>query len=44
MKFLSYRDHPKGVTVVLDSRSGEDTNKSISLLQPLGRYIVYGEI
>ncbi|KAM7533585.1 hypothetical protein Aperf_G00000118602 [Anoplocephala perfoliata] len=36
------KEHPLGVTVVLDSRSGEDTNKSISLLQPLGRYIVYG--
>ncbi|VDK39640.1 unnamed protein product [Taenia asiatica] len=36
------KEHPTGVTVVLDSRSGEDTNKSLSLLQPLGRYIVYG--
>ncbi|VDM33404.1 unnamed protein product [Hydatigera taeniaeformis] len=36
------KEHPNGVTVVLDSRSGEDTNKSLSLLQPLGRYIVYG--
>ncbi|EUB61772.1 Synaptic vesicle membrane protein VAT-1-like protein [Echinococcus granulosus] len=36
------KEHPNGVTVVLDSRSGEDTNKSLGLLQPLGRYIVYG--
>uniref|UniRef100_A0A0X3QBY8 Enoyl reductase (ER) domain-containing protein n=1 Tax=Schistocephalus solidus TaxID=70667 RepID=A0A0X3QBY8_SCHSO len=36
------KEHPLGVTVVLDSRSGEDTNKGISLLQPLGRYVIYG--
>nr|VZI49877.1 unnamed protein product [Spirometra erinaceieuropaei] len=35
-------EHPQGVTVVLDSRSGEDTNKGISLLQPMGRYVIYG--
>ncbi|KAL7055326.1 hypothetical protein AAHC03_022767 [Spirometra sp. Aus1] len=36
------KEHPQGVTVVLDSRSGEDTNKGISLLQPMGRYVIYG--
>ncbi|VDO16672.1 unnamed protein product [Rodentolepis nana] len=36
------KENPLGITVVLDCRSGEDTSKSISLLQPLGRYIVYG--
>ncbi|KAM3175751.1 hypothetical protein ACTXT7_007898 [Hymenolepis weldensis] len=36
------KEHPLGITVVLDSRSGEDTNKSVCLLQPLGRYVVYG--
>uniref|UniRef100_A0A183SNP0 PKS_ER domain-containing protein n=1 Tax=Schistocephalus solidus TaxID=70667 RepID=A0A183SNP0_SCHSO len=38
------KEHPLGVTVVLDSRSGEDTNKGISLLQPLGRYVIYVDV
>uniref|UniRef100_A0A5K3ER25 PKS_ER domain-containing protein n=1 Tax=Mesocestoides corti TaxID=53468 RepID=A0A5K3ER25_MESCO len=36
------KEFPQGITVVLDSRSGEETNKVLSLLQPLGRYIIYG--
>ncbi|VDD74317.1 unnamed protein product [Mesocestoides corti] len=39
---LFLREFPQGITVVLDSRSGEETNKVLSLLQPLGRYIIYG--
>ena len=37
------RISPEGVDVVLDSLCGEDTNRGISLLKPLGRYILYGK-
>lgn len=33
---------PDGVNVVLDSLCGEDTNKGIAVLKPLGKYILYG--
>jgi len=33
---------PEGVDIVLDSLCGEDTNKGISLLKPMGKYILYG--
>ncbi|ESO10962.1 hypothetical protein HELRODRAFT_109239 [Helobdella robusta] len=33
---------PEGVDIVLDSLCGEDTNKGISLLKPLGKYVLYG--
>ncbi len=29
--------------LVLDCLCGEDTNRGISLLKPLGRYVLYGE-
>ncbi|XP_053401456.1 synaptic vesicle membrane protein VAT-1 homolog-like [Mercenaria mercenaria] len=33
---------PAGVDIVLDCLCGEDTNKGISLLRPMGKYILYG--
>ncbi|KAK7913119.1 hypothetical protein WMY93_013330 [Mugilogobius chulae] len=33
---------PEGVDIVLDCLSGENTGKSLSLLKPLGTYILYG--
>ncbi|KAK2184204.1 hypothetical protein NP493_278g03005 [Ridgeia piscesae] len=33
---------PDGVDVVLDCLCGEDTNKGISILKPLGRYVLFG--
>ncbi|KAL3859781.1 hypothetical protein ACJMK2_009975 [Sinanodonta woodiana] len=33
---------PEGVDLVLDSLCGEDTNKGIGLLKPMGKYILYG--
>ncbi|CAM9287744.1 unnamed protein product [Lampetra planeri] len=33
---------PEGVDVVLDCLCGENTGKSLSLLKPLGTYILYG--
>ncbi|XP_064641707.1 synaptic vesicle membrane protein VAT-1 homolog-like isoform X2 [Lineus longissimus] len=33
---------PGGVDIVLDCLCGEDTNKGISLLKPMGRYVLYG--
>ncbi|XP_060564078.1 synaptic vesicle membrane protein VAT-1 homolog-like isoform X2 [Ruditapes philippinarum] len=33
---------PEGVDIVLDCMCGEDTNKGISLLKPMGKYILYG--
>ncbi|XP_076470899.1 synaptic vesicle membrane protein VAT-1 homolog-like [Babylonia areolata] len=32
----------KGVDVVLDCLGGEDTNRGVALLKPLGKYILYG--
>ncbi len=40
---LYSRISPEGVDLVLDCLCGEDTNRGISLLKPLGRYILYGE-
>ena len=37
------RIQPEGVDVVLDCLCGEDTNKGISILKPLGRYVLFGE-
>ncbi|XP_052815374.1 synaptic vesicle membrane protein VAT-1 homolog-like [Mya arenaria] len=33
---------PEGVDIVLDCMCGEDTNKGISLLKPMGKYVLYG--
>lgn len=33
---------PEGVDLVLDSLCGEDTNKGISCLKPLGKYVLFG--
>lgn len=33
---------PEGVDIVLDCMCGEDANKGISLLKPMGKYILYG--
>lgn len=33
---------PEGVDLVLDCLCGDDTNKGISLLKPMGKYILYG--
>ncbi|XP_013397607.1 synaptic vesicle membrane protein VAT-1 homolog-like isoform X2 [Lingula anatina] len=33
---------PDGVDLVLDSLCGEDANKGIGLLKPMGRYVLYG--
>ncbi|CAJ1049636.1 synaptic vesicle membrane protein VAT-1 homolog-like [Xyrichtys novacula] len=33
---------PEGVDIVLDSLCGENTGKGLSLLRPLGTYILYG--
>lgn len=33
---------PEGVDIVLDSLCGEDTNKGIGILKPLGKYILFG--
>lgn len=35
---------PDGVDIVLDCLCGENTGKSLSLLKPLGTYILYGTI
>ncbi|ESO87914.1 hypothetical protein LOTGIDRAFT_219806 [Lottia gigantea] len=34
--------YPQGVDIVLDCLCGDDTNKGISLLKPMGKYILYG--
>jgi len=34
---------PEGVDVVLDCMCGEDTNKGISLLKPMGKHVLYGQ-
>ncbi|KAK6178340.1 hypothetical protein SNE40_013139 [Patella caerulea] len=33
---------PQGVDIVLDCLCGDDTNRGISLLKPMGKYILYG--
>ncbi|XP_014779832.1 synaptic vesicle membrane protein VAT-1 homolog-like isoform X2 [Octopus bimaculoides] len=33
---------PEGVDIVMDCLCGDDTNKGISLLKPMGRYILFG--
>jgi NADPH:quinone reductase-like Zn-dependent oxidoreductase len=33
---------PEGIDIVLDSLCGDDTNKGIAILKPLGKYILYG--
>ena len=40
---MSCRVSPEGVDLVLDCLCGEDTNRGISLLKPLGKYILYGK-
>ncbi|ELT93748.1 hypothetical protein CAPTEDRAFT_162708 [Capitella teleta] len=36
------KESPEGVDIVLDCLCGEDTNRGISILKPLGKYILYG--
>ena len=38
-----HRVSPDGVDIVLDCLCGEDTNKGINILKPLGRYVLFGE-
>ncbi|OWA50608.1 Synaptic vesicle membrane protein VAT-1-like protein-like [Hypsibius exemplaris] len=33
---------PEGVNLVLDCLSGDDTNRGVSLLKPMGKYLLYG--
>ncbi|XP_071172762.1 synaptic vesicle membrane protein VAT-1 homolog-like isoform X2 [Mytilus galloprovincialis] len=33
---------PEGVDIVLDCLCGDDTNKGVSLLKPMGKYVLYG--
>lgn len=40
---LVTRLSPEGVDIVLDCLCGEDSNKGIALLKPLGKYILYGK-
>lgn len=43
--FLPYvvcRISPEGVDILLDCLCGENTGKGLSLLKPLGTYILYG--
>ena len=42
--FLVCRVCPDGVDVVLDSQGGEECNRGYTLLKPLGRYILFGNI
>lgn len=37
------RISPEGVDIVLDCLCGENTGKGLSLLKPLGTYILYGK-
>ena len=32
-----------GVDIVLDCLCGEDTNRGISILKPMGKYVLYGK-
>ena len=41
--FFNHRLSPEGVDIVLDCMCGEDANKGISLLKPMGKYILYGK-
>lgn len=40
--FGCFRISPEGVDIVLDCLCGENTGKGLSLLKPLGIYILYG--
>lgn len=40
---LLFRISTDGVDIVLDCLCGENTGKGLSLLKPLGTYILYGE-
>lgn len=40
--FGCFRVSPEGVDIVLDCLCGENTGKGLSLLKPLGIYILYG--
>lgn len=39
---LSFRVSPDGVNIVLDCLCGEDTNRGIAILKPLGKYVLFG--
>ena len=39
---LHHRVAPEGVNLVLDCLSGDDTNRGVSLLKPMGKYLLYG--
>lgn len=41
--FWTFRISPQGVDILLDCLCGENTGKGLSLLKPLGTYILYGE-
>lgn len=41
--FLTFRISAEGVDIVLDCLCGDNTGKGLSLLKPLGTYILYGE-
>ena len=43
LQLFSFRLSPEGVDIVLDCMCGEDANKGISLLKPMGKYILYGK-
>lgn len=43
ISFLLFRISTDGVDIVLDCLCGENTGKGLSLLKPLGTYILYGE-
>lgn len=38
-----YRLSAEGVDIVLDCLCGEDTNRGISILKPMGKYLLYGK-
>ena len=44
MLIFGCRLSPEGVDIVLDCMCGEDANKGISLLKPMGKYILYGKL
>lgn len=37
-----YRESSDGVDIVLDCLCGDDTNKGIAILKPMGKYILFG--
>lgn len=43
ISFLPFRISTDGVDIVLDCLCGENTGKGLSLLKPLGTYILYGK-